>query len=226
MSTSDDHGHRSCVAHDRLGLVAVQAHTTAVDELWSGVLGALIGAIAGGAFTTVGAVLQVRGALKAAYVQAELAARTAEDLHTRERFANGLRRAIGSSHRFYNALEAEFFRHAQHGESIKCASALEGEDFELAYREFMTFYFTNLKTLPNGVLEEMSRVQLYVDTIRNKTVTTLESFREERPSFCLYGSALDLACETLDSIELEMGSMLATAMGLEGGLPAVRARQR
>ncbi|MGW5082705.1 hypothetical protein [Micromonospora echinospora] len=51
-----------------------------VDAFWSGVVASLVGAVVGGAFAAVAAVLQVRGAAKAALRQAELASQAQLEL--------------------------------------------------------------------------------------------------------------------------------------------------
>ncbi|WP_406078722.1 hypothetical protein [Micromonospora sp. NBC_00858] len=51
-----------------------------MNAFWSGVVASLVGAVVGGAFAAAAAVLQVRGAAKAAYRQAELASRAQLEL--------------------------------------------------------------------------------------------------------------------------------------------------
>jgi hypothetical protein len=51
-----------------------------VDAFWSGVLASLVGALVGGAFAAVAAVLQVRGAAKVALSQTESASRAQLEL--------------------------------------------------------------------------------------------------------------------------------------------------
>lgn len=172
-----------------------------MNELWAAILGGLIGSVIGGVFTAAAAVLQVRGTLQAARIQAELAYSHSLQARERERLVEAARECLDINHAVWTALAAAIDLHRSHpAGSAACRDELPTE-VDSAARALRRFTYITKHDLPREAQGLVSVLDDQVDLIISGTEPQLRDALQGRDGRCLSGEAVDQAIETSEILE-------------------------
>ncbi|WP_139338247.1 hypothetical protein [Micromonospora avicenniae] len=180
-----------------------------MDSFWAGIVGALVGALVGGAFTAIASVVQVRGALTAARIQAEHAAASSRAGQVRELRLAVAYDAIEVNHHFYEILLPLFQEHkCEQDASIICERPLLSPAFQTALRRLQRFIDSRVALVPDDVAECLHELEECTSSLAVNDIQGLERFANDDSEGCLYKVVLDYACWSSESAGAKLAKFL------------------
>ncbi len=172
-----------------------------MNELWAAIIGGLIGSVVGGLFTAIAAVMQVRGTLQAARIQADLTYTHSLQVHERERAVEAARECLDINHALWTSLAEVLTSHRGHPAGSVACSALITPEVEALTRRLRRFTYIGKHELPTPAQELVTLLDDQADLLTSGNEALKLDAASDGGDQCVHAQLLRQAMTTSERLE-------------------------